>query len=156
MPWNKLNQEQTFNVYKEIFLEVQKCADKDNDIVVKSFMIRAELLKHNFTKRQMTIVLFIFTFSYLYGKEKAVIPKLIDFQLCGISNTKIKSELKKLVDMQVVEWNQKENLFGIKDPQLWVTEYNAGYNDMRSKELFLLNLRHAGVDVTEIIEKYKQ
>jgi hypothetical protein len=156
MPWTKLNEEQTFNAYKEIFLETQKCADKDDNLTVKSFMIRAELLKHDFTKRQMIIVMFIFTFSYLYGKEWALIPKLQDFEICGISKTKVKFELKKLIDMQVIEWKQEENLFGIKDPQLWLAEYNSGYNDMRSKELFLLNLRHAEVDVTGIIEKYKQ
>ena len=156
MPWTRLTEEQKFEAYKEICIEAQKQGEKDVDMLIKSFMIRGELLKRDFTKRQMTIIMFIFTFSYLYGKEFALIPKLQDFEICGISKTKIKSELRKLEEMNVVIWYQEENLFGINNPFEWETSYNAGFNDVRGKELFMLNLAHAGVDVSHIIEKIKR
>lgn len=145
MPWANRTHQRIATVYKDVFDEVLKVPNVD--ISIKQWLIRVELLRRNFTKRQLTILSFIITFSYFYGKESAIIPKLKDFELAGISQTKVKDELTKLVDMGVLEWKRSKdtNEFRITDPREWQTAYHSSYNDARSRELFFLNLRDAGV-----------
>jgi len=146
MPWAEQTHQRIATVYKELFEEVLKVPNAD--ISIKQWLIRVELLRRDFTKRQLTILSFIITFSYFYGKESAIIPKLKDFERAGISQTKVKDELTKLVDMKVLEWKcgKDTNEFRITDPREWKTPYHSSYNDARSRELFFLNLRHAGVN----------
>lgn len=156
MPWSKLTYERTISLYKELLDEMFNGSNRDFDLLVKELLIRAELLKRDFTKRQLSIILFVFTFSFAYNKDSAYIPKLMDFQLAGISRTKIKSELRKLAEMNVITWNQEETIYTIEDPRFWDVPYNSGYNDERSKSLFIMNLDHAGYDVSKLVEKLKQ
>jgi hypothetical protein len=157
MPWAKLSYERTVKVYKEVLQDTLINHQKDIDLIVKELLIRGEILKHDFTKRQLTILMFLITFSFNYGKEYAYIPKLQDFEIAGISKKHINDELKKLLNMKVIEWNKEDHLFKINEPRFWVDcPYNAGYNDDRSRELFMLNLQHAGIDVMPIIQKLKQ
>jgi hypothetical protein len=58
--------------------------------------------------------------------------------------------------MGVIEWNKDDSLYRIREPQFWQCPVNQGYDDTRSRELFLMNLQHSGVDVSPIIEKLKQ
>jgi hypothetical protein len=81
---------------------------------------------------------------------------LNDFYIAGISPTKVKSELEKLVEMQVIHWDQKENTFHIKDTREWIVPLNVGYNDARAIDLYFKNLDHAGLDVSKLIEKLKK
>lgn len=127
----------------------------EDEYIVKEMMIRGEVLKRDFTKRQQNIIWFIYTFSFYYGKDKALIPRLQDFELCGIGRTKIKQELDKLINMNVIEHNELLSLYGITDPSKWLAPYHAGYNPSRSQELFLLNLRDAGVPVEKLIKQMK-
>jgi hypothetical protein len=154
MPWAKVAYERTNKVYKDLLSEPITELRKDLDLTVKELLVRTEILKHDFTKRQLSILMLIITLSYIYGKEYAVIPKLQDFELTGISKKHIKSELTKLIEMNVIEWIKENNLFRIQEPRFWVNApYNSGYNDRRGRDLFLLNLRHAGIDTTKIEEK---
>jgi hypothetical protein len=156
MPWAKLAHERIKSMYQTIFAEVSDKFRKP-DILAKEALIRAELLKRDFTKRQLVILSFIGTFSYLYGKETAIVPKLKDFSIAGISPTKITDELTKLVEMGIITWERGKdtNEFAINDPREWQASYHSTYNDIRSRELFALNLKHAGVspDADTIIEK---
>ncbi|MGZ7119965.1 MAG: replication protein [Methanobacterium sp.] len=154
MPWKNLTYEQTVSAYKELFLDIRDLTDID--ITIKGFLIRSEIFRHDFTKRQILILLFIVTYSYLYGKEWALIPKLRDFELCGIGRTHIKKELVKLQGLNVLKWNQEENLYGVKDPRVWGVPYNASYNDDRNKEIISINLNHAGIDIESLREKIKK
>lgn len=155
MPWAKHTYERTVKVYKEVLKDILENHHHDIDMTAKELLIRAEILKHDFTKRQMIILMFIITFSFNYGKEWAYIPKLQDFEIAGISKRKIKNEIDKLLEMNVIEWNKEENLFRLQEPRFWDAPYNYGYNDDRSRELFLLNLQHAGFDVSPIIQRLK-
>lgn len=156
MPWAKETYERTVTVYKELLKDFMCDSKKDIDLVTKEWLVRTEILKHDFTKRQLVILSFIITLSFMFGKENALIPKLQDFEIAGISKKKIKEEISKLEAMNVIKWNSDDNTFTILEPRLWNAPYNAGYNDNRSRELFLLNLKHAGVDIDPIIEKLKQ
>ncbi len=124
----------------------------DTKFIVKEMMVRGELIKRNFTKRQLNILWFIFTYSFPFGKDKAVITKLQDFELSGVHKTKVREELDKLIEMNVIEFEEKLHLYGIKDPYEWNAPYHAGHSDERNQDLFLLNLRDANVPIELIIE----
>lgn len=156
MPWAKNTYERTIKAYKEVLHDVLINHHQDIDLTAKELLLRGEILKHDFTKRQMVIIMFIMTFSYNYGKEIAYIPKLKDFAIAGISERKIKNEIDKLLEMNVIKWDKENGLFSFKEPRFWTAPNNVGYNDDRSRELFLLNLDHAGIDVSEIIQKLKE
>jgi hypothetical protein len=156
MPWAKLTRERIETVYKELFDKIVM-KERSLELSIKEVMIRTEILKRDFSKRQLTILSVILTFSYFYGKESAWIPKLKDFSIAGVSPTKIKDELTKLVDMNVITWyrGKDTNEFEINDPTEWKTPYHSGYDDRRSRELFFLNLKHAGIpfDIDELAKK---
>lgn len=157
MPWAKFTYERTVEAYKDVLEETLLNHQKDIDLIVKELLFRAQVLKHDFTKRQLNILSMIVTFSYNYGKDYAFIPKLKDFSIAGISEKHIRNELDKLIGMNVISENKEENLYRIIEPRFWKEiPYNSGYNDDRSRELFLLNLEHAGIDVTPIVRKLKQ
>jgi hypothetical protein len=96
------------------------------------------------------------TFSFNLSKDWAYIPKLKDFSVAGISFKKIRNELNQLLNMNVIEENKEENTYRIKEPQFWNCDVIANYDDERSRELFLLNLEHGGVDIVPIVQKLRE
>ena len=155
MSWAHHTHERMVNVYGEIIEEVQAKHSENIDLILMEQLVRAEVLKRDFTKRQMNIIGFIHTFSFAYGKEWALIPKMKDFEIAGISSIKIRNEIDQLIEMGVVNWNQEEMLFSINDPRIWTAPYHSTYNDVRSRELFALNIQHAGIDMGKLLEKSK-
>lgn len=156
MPWAHNTHERMMTIYAELLEKLHSGEHRTIDITIQELLIRAEILKRDFTKRQLKIVTFIFTFSYAYGKEWAVIPKMKDFELAGISKIIVRKEIDQLINMNIIEWNQNENLFRIKDPREWGAPYHSGYSDERSRELFYLNLKHADIDVESILNTIKK
>jgi hypothetical protein len=154
MPWGNFTYYDTLSVYSDLLNEAY--GKREIDLIIKESVVRAEMFKYDFTKRQMIIIMFIITFSYNCWKDVAYIPKLKDFSIAGISPTKIKQELDRLVDMNVIEWNRKENTFRIKDTRLWEVPYNSGYNDKAAIDLYFKNLEHSGMDVSKLIKKLKK
>lgn len=140
-------------VYKELLKELILEGRTNYDLVVKEMLIRAEIMKRDFTKRQLNILTIIYTYSFAYGKEEALIPKIMDFSLSGVGINKVKYELQALEEMDVIDWNRDKNLYRIKETIYWKVPYSSLYNDERTKELFFLNLKHAGVNVEPILEK---
>jgi hypothetical protein len=61
--------------------------------------------------------------------------------------------LQNLVEIDIISWEKETNEFGIKDPRFWKAKKNYGYKRERARELFLLNLKHAGIDANSIIKK---
>jgi hypothetical protein len=120
--------------------------NRSPEILELELLVRAEILKRDFTKRQVNIILMIFTFSYPYGKSSAIIPQQKDWELCGVSKTLIKKEIQKLVDLDVITYNKDEEEYSINSPLIWSAPYHHGYSDERSKELFLINIKHAGIN----------
>jgi hypothetical protein len=148
MPYARYAQER-LPYYMKAIKQIGGMKVNNPQTVEKELLIRCEIIRRDLTKRQMNILILIFTFSRYLGKERAVIPKMRDFEICGVSKIKIRSELTKLVELDVLDWNEEENSFCIRDPKEWKVKYNTSYNDDRAWELFILNLRDAGVDVKD-------
>jgi hypothetical protein len=153
MSWADLTYDQKIEIYKEIFKESME-SPRNADLVIQEMMIQAHLLSHDFTKRQLVIITFIMTLSFSFGKWEAYIEKIKDFQLAGISEKHCNSELKKLIAMNVIKINKEDKLYSIEDPRKWKdVPINAGYNTDRARQLFYLNITHAGIDVTPFMKK---
>jgi Bacteriophage replication protein O len=155
MPWAKLTDERTQHVYKDLLTEIIKSVNGNINVKFKELLIRAEIQKRDFTKRQLNILSLIVTFSFNYGKDSALL-KLTDFALCGIPPKKVTGEINKLIEMNIIEYHSDFNEFSICEPKFWTAPYHDHYDDKRSLELFLLNLKHAGYDVTPIVEKLNE
>lgn len=157
MPWAHYSYHRIINYYPSILEKITDIKHLNMDLLMMETLVRAEVSKRDFTKRQLKIIGLIFTFSFGYGKEWGLIPKMMDFELAGISKIKIRNELNQLIKMGVVEWKQEENLFRINDPRKWTgIPYHSTYNDERAKELFFLNLQHSGIDVSSILDEFKK
>lgn len=154
MPWAQyFIDDSRPKVFRDLVNALLEHTSSDVNFMMRDLYIRSELMKYDFTKRQKSILTFIFGTSYNYGKTTAVIPRMKDWELCGIQQAKAPSELQKLVDMNVITWDKETNEFGIADPRGWESPINQGYNQSRAHELFILNLKHAGIDVDSIIKK---
>lgn len=155
MSWAELTHERTVKVYKEMLGEFIVNANSNVDLKVKEVLVRTEIQKRDFTKRQMNILSSIIALSYMFGKEAAIL-KPSDFGLTGVPVKKIQEELSKLMEMNVIKWEKDFNEFLIIDPKDWTAPYHSHYDDKRSQELFFINLRHAGIDVEAIVKKKKE
>lgn len=145
MPYAKLSYERIHTVYSSAIPRIGELKFKNKELPETEMLIRAEVLRRDFTKRQLKIISFIHTLSYYIGKKRAIIPKMQDFEICGISKIKIRNELTQLKELNVLDWNEDEKTFQIKDPRGWKVKFHAGYNDERAKDLFILNLKDSGV-----------
>ncbi|ASA20906.1 replication protein [Paenibacillus donghaensis] len=99
-----------------------------------------ELIRRDFSKRQKDIILLIIRMSYGCRKKMASIPKLKDFEICGISPQNIKKELKLLVSSRVISWSDGNVFSVIKDYEQWQITPVSGWDEVRFKELLSLNL----------------
>lgn len=153
MPWKKFANDSDMKIYKEIMDDIVE-TQRNVDMTIMAILFRTELFRHDFTKRQVNILLFIYTLSLALGKKSAYIPNYTsDFSIAGVSNKKIKHEIDKLLTMNVVIWDKEENLFSINAPYLWKAPKNQGYDGDRLIQLFMLNLEQLGVNSAVIIEK---
>jgi hypothetical protein len=154
--WAAKTYERTIEAYKELMQDSILSIKSDGDLKLKEYLIRAEIQKCDFTKRQLNILSLIVKFSFNFGKESALL-QISDFEQSGISVKKIRSEIDQLIEMNVINWDTDFNEFSINDPLSWVeVPYHKYYSDTRSIELFFLNLKHAGVDVESFSEKLKE
>ncbi len=103
--------------------------------------ITEELMMRDFSKLQRNILDFILRLSWGCGKKYAVIPKLKDFEICGVDHTKIKKQLCYLVNANVIRWEPATNKFSFnKDYDSWKISIVQGYDKNRLFELVRLNL----------------
>lgn len=131
------------NLFLDRFLKRSEEASKDMAYIMNISLLRAEILKRDFTKRQHNIVTMIYDLSNVLGKEYAVIPMLQDFELCGVSKTKIKEELLKLEAMHVIDWNKEKNHFSLQKTDEWLVGCHQGANEVRAVELMSINFKDA-------------
>lgn len=123
-----------------------------NEIKTLDFMIRADITKRKFTKRQLNVLIFICNYSFNFGKRDAVFPQVKDFEVCGVSNSKIKEVLDSLVEDNVIQINKDEKRYSVNNPSEWKTVYHSEYKEQRTQELFLLNSRDANIGVGDLIK----
>lgn len=100
-----------------------------------------EIIRRDFSKRQKDIILFIWRLSYGCQKKSAIIPKLKDFELCGIGAQNIRKELDYLVSCKVISWDKLETIFSVnKDYDKWQISPVRGWDEDRFRELISGNL----------------
>ncbi|MCY9593754.1 hypothetical protein PC41400_21730 [Paenibacillus chitinolyticus] len=100
-----------------------------------------EIIRRNFTKRQKDILYFVLRLSYGCRNKSAFVPKLKDFELCGVGKTHITNELKYLVECRVIAWDKAECAFAInKDYEKWQVSPVAGWNREEFNNLIHQNL----------------
>ena len=103
-----------------------------------------EIIRRDFTKRQRSIIDFIWRLSYGTQKKYAVIPQLKHFELAGIGKTHIKKELKHLEAARVLNWDQTLNRYQINtDHEKWQITPNAGWDQEIFSDLIHLNIRES-------------
>ncbi|MFB5761145.1 replication protein [Paenibacillus medicaginis] len=114
----------------------------ENGFVKLANDIWNELIRRNFTKRQKDILLFIWRLSYGCNLKDAFIPRLKDFETCGVPATHIKKELLFLENSQVIAWDKDEKLFAIrKNYDLWQISPVMGWDSERFNFLIHQNLK---------------
>jgi len=103
--------------------------------------IQEEIMMRDFSKRQRSILDLILRLSWGCGKTMAIIPKQKDFELVGISETKIKSELKWLINARVIAWDKDTTGFSFnKNYDQWKVSIVPGYDKERLAALIHLNI----------------
>lgn len=104
--------------------------------------IEEEIMMRDFTKRQRSILDLILRLSWGCGKKTAIIPLQKDFEMVGVDQTKVKSELNWLVNAKVISWDQDEKEFSFnKNYDEWKVSIVVGYDKKRFAELLNLNIR---------------
>lgn len=103
-----------------------------------------EIIRRNFTKRQLDILLLILRLSYGCNRKVALIPKQKDFYLCGIGENHIKDEIKFLIQCKVLNKGieKGEYLFN-KNYEQWQITPVLKWDTERFKELIHINLKKA-------------
>jgi len=105
--------------------------------------LQFEIFRRAFTKRQRTIIHFICLLSFELDKPSAIIPKLQDFELCGIAATKIKEELVALTEARVIRWDKTLHEFQMNlDYVQWEIPLNNKWKESRFEDLMHINKRH--------------
>ncbi|MCY7861086.1 replication protein [Bacillus haynesii] len=130
--------------------------ERSPEVIAHELGVTTEILKRDFTKRQLNMIAFICIFSFPYNKKTAVIRNMQDFELCGVSKTKVRDELNKLCELNVILWDKDSKEFSINDPKYWEVPFHNNYSDKRYQQMFIENLDHAGVDVSEMIERLER
>jgi hypothetical protein len=99
------------------------------------------LNSRDFTKRQYKILGFLIRLSMGTMRSDCYIPRLIDFENCGIGKTKIKSELEILERAKVLSWDREGMLFRINHKYSeWEIPTNPKLSHRRYKQLIDLNV----------------
>ena len=103
--------------------------------------ISESIMMRDFSKRQRSILDLILRLSWGCSKKTAIIPKQKDFEIIGISATKIKDELQWLINANVIECCKETNEYSfLKDFEKWAVSLVHGYDRKRFDELLHFNL----------------
>ncbi|UOQ49633.1 replication protein [Gracilibacillus caseinilyticus] len=101
-----------------------------------------EILRRNFSKRQLNLILFIWRLSYGTGQKDCVIPNFTHFEIAGMYKQDVKKELTFLVDCAVLDWEQETMVFSInKDYHHWQITPNKKWNNDLFTQLIHTNLQ---------------
>lgn len=103
--------------------------------------ILEQVMVSDFTKRQLSILLFILRLSWGCGKKEAIIPRQSDFEVVGVGSGHIKVELDWLIESRVIYRNG--NLYSFnKDYDQWRVSRAKEYHQTRLTEMVKTNINH--------------
>jgi phage replication O-like protein O len=113
----------------------------ENGYVRISNEIWNEIIRRDFKKRQIAILQFILRLSYGCRQKSAIVPKLKDFELCGVGRNHIREELEYLEKCRVIRWDREQMFFTIiKDYEMWQVSPVKGWDEEEFKRLIHLNI----------------
>lgn len=108
-----------------------------------------EIIRRDFSKRQLAILHFILRLSYGCHRKDCVIEKLNDFEVVGIYKQDTKKELNYLVETNVICWDQENNIFSLnKNYETWQINPSKGWNKTKFDQLIYQNIRLKKVSKT--------
>lgn len=118
--------------------------------------ILEQIMVSDFSKRQISLLMFILRLSWGCGKKDATIPRQQDFELVGIGSGHIKVELDYLVESRVIY--RIGNIFRFnKNYDQWRISRARGYHPDHLTEMVRLNLdnrytsKEAPLEITESV-----
>lgn len=101
-----------------------------------------EIIRRDFSKRQLAVLHFIIRLSYGCHKKDCLIEKFNYFELAGINKVDVKKELKFLRECGVIIWDEKTMIFSInKDYEMWQISPSKGYDKEKFDHLIHNNLK---------------
>lgn len=101
-----------------------------------------EVIRRDFSKRQLAILHFIIRLSYGCQKKDCIIDKFNSFELAGLNKSDIKKELKFLRDCRVINWDDGDMIFSInKDYEKWQINPSKGFDKEKLDQLIHENLK---------------
>ncbi|MFC4402898.1 replication protein [Gracilibacillus xinjiangensis] len=101
-----------------------------------------EVLRRNFSKRQLNIIYFIWRLSYGTGQKACTIPTLKKFELAGIHKQDIRKELRFLTECAVLDWNEVTMVFAInKDYHQWQITPHTNWDADQFNDLIAVNIK---------------
>jgi phage replication O-like protein O len=115
-----------------------------------------EIIRRDFSKRQLAILHLIIRLSYGCHRKDCVIDKLNNFEITGIYKNDIKKELTKLKKAHVIDWNAGNEIFSInKNHEEWEVNSSKGWEKSKLDYLIHLNLKRKKVSktLTDIVSK---
>lgn len=101
-----------------------------------------EIIRRDFSKRQLAILHLIIRLSYGCQRKDCLIGKFNFFELAGLNKSDIKKELQFLRECRVLNWSEETMLFSVnKDYEKWQINPSKGYQKQKLDELVHENLR---------------
>ncbi|MGE8207734.1 replication protein [Heyndrickxia sp. NPDC080065] len=114
-----------------------------------------EIIRRDFSKRQLAILHFIIRLSYGCQKKDCVIGKFNSFELAGLNKSDIKKELKFLRECRVINWDEESMIFSInKDYEKWQVNPTKGFEREKLDQLIHENIKNnVGKTLTKKVGK---
>ncbi|HHY74064.1 MAG TPA: DnaD domain protein [Bacillus bacterium] len=101
-----------------------------------------EIIRRDFSKRQLAILHFVIRLSYGCQKKDCVIEKFNMFEIAGINKVDIKKELKFLRECFVINWDETTMIFSInKDYEKWQITPSKGFEKEKFDHLIHQNIK---------------
>lgn len=101
-----------------------------------------EIIRRDFSKRQLAIMHFIIRLSYGCHRKDCIIEKFNLFELAGLNKSDIKKELKFLRECRVLNWDEEAMIFSInKDYEKWQINPSKGYDKEKINQLVHVNIK---------------
>ncbi|MEP9408628.1 replication protein [Peribacillus frigoritolerans] len=85
--------------------------NEESDFGSKLMFWTEQIVCRDFTKRQLKIFSFLMLFMVNNKRMECHIPTLISFEAAGISRHKIRYEIEKLEEVNVLSWDQANMIF---------------------------------------------
>jgi hypothetical protein len=98
------------------------------------------LIRHQFTKFQYSVILYVSYLSFGLYKQTATIPHLKDFEQCGVRIQDAKDVVREACENNIIEWDKAGRFAINQNFNEWKAEPVRGWNALEFKSVMDLNL----------------